>query len=95
MTDTRGFRTDGTHNDTGVARDPQGYNQAGEHISQSTNTRGLRGSQPPAPRVGSAGQNQPRQRDGKFGEKAGASPEVALVDGPLNGSAPQTAYTRA
>lgn len=69
MTDDRGFRADGTHIDTGVARDPQGFNQAGEHISESTNTRGLRGSQP-----------QPRQQDGKFAEKTGTSPEVALVD---------------
>lgn len=65
MTDARGFRADGTHIDTGVARDPQGYNQAGEHISESKTTRGLRAA-------------QPREQDGKFGEKTGTSPEVAL-----------------
>lgn len=67
MTDARGFREDGTHIDTGVARDPQGFNQAGEHISASTQTRGLR---------------QPREADGKFGEKHGTAPEVVLAETP-------------
>jgi hypothetical protein len=65
MPDTRGFLPDGTHAETGVARDPQGYDAQGQHISQSKQTRGLRGE-------------QPRREDGKFGEKTGAAPEVTL-----------------
>lgn len=63
MTDARGFRDDGTHADTGVARDPQGFDREGKHISESTHTRGLR---------------QPREANGQFAEKLGTESEVTL-----------------
>lgn len=64
--DARGFRDDGTHVDTGVARDPQGFDREGKHISESTHTRGLR---------------QPREANGQFAEKLGTESEVTLSSG--------------
>lgn len=71
MTDTRGFRDDGTHVDTGVARDPQGFDRYGKHISESTRTRGLR---------------QPREANGQFTEKLGSAPETELNNPALEGT---------
>lgn len=67
MTDARGFREDGTHEDTKVARDTHGFNAEGQHISQSTHMRGLR---------------QPRETNGQFAEKQGTEAEITLSSEP-------------
>lgn len=61
---------DGTHSETGVRRDPRGYDQSGNHISQTTNTKGLR--------MGFDENKVNRETDGRFGEKVGTAPAVSL-----------------
>lgn len=61
---------DGTHSETGVRRDPGGYDQSGNHISRTTNTKGLR--------MGFDENKVNRETDGRFGEKTGSAPAVSL-----------------
>lgn len=62
---------DGTHSETGVRRDPNGYDQSGNHISRTTNTKGLR--------MGFDESKVNRENDGRFGEKTGSAPAVRLA----------------
>lgn len=62
---------DGTHSETGVRRDPGGYDQSGNHISQTTHTKGLR--------MGFDENKVNRENNGRFGEKTGSAPAVALT----------------
>lgn len=62
---------DGTHSETGVRRDPGGYDQSGNHISQTTHTKGLR--------MGFDESKVNRETDGRFGEKTGSAPAVTLA----------------
>lgn len=64
------WQPDGTHSETGVRRDPGGYDQSGNHISRTTHTKGLR--------MGFDESKVNRETDGRFGEKTGSAPAVSL-----------------
>lgn len=71
--DEHGFRADGVNKDTGVRRDRGGFNIDGQHISGKDITR------PGRLHAGmTLNSEQPREQDGKFGEKTGSAPEPGI-----------------